>query len=367
MKRTLTLIFLSLTIFSVLLSTSCKHKHAYTEQIIEPTCENQGYTIFSCDCGDNYKSNYVDNLGHTYTENITEPTCESQGYTTFTCSCGNNYKDNYVDAKEHSFYKNVCTACSFNIFDNLENLNYSAVEEDFLDSFVVNVSNNSTQGKLSFGKYGAEILFSQDEIHGNSSYNANHVIKIKSVNGVDHADVFVKFTSYTPQIDKQNFDFTHQIYIVDKTIYSQQPNNLNNMGEFTLNGFSYLTPPTLALVEIATTLSIKSDGEYTGEKRRILFSTLFNFSQSYEQIKQADVLLYYTNLGNYHVVKLTLNETDVENFLYYVYDEDYDLVSFYAKSDSDNLNCFLKPLSADFTIPTDIIDKINDYLSENEN
>ncbi len=39
---------------------------------------------------------------HKYNEVITGPTCTEQGYTTYTCECGDTYIDNYVDATGHA-------------------------------------------------------------------------------------------------------------------------------------------------------------------------------------------------------------------------------------------------------------------------
>ena len=49
--------------------------------------------------------------GH-YTATATKPTCTAQGYTTYTCPCGNSYKDDYTDALGHDYGKGgVCTRC----------------------------------------------------------------------------------------------------------------------------------------------------------------------------------------------------------------------------------------------------------------
>ena len=43
-----------------------KTEHMYEESTVAPTCTEQGYTEYKCkDCGDTYKSDYVDALGHT--------------------------------------------------------------------------------------------------------------------------------------------------------------------------------------------------------------------------------------------------------------------------------------------------------------
>ena len=49
---------------------------------------------------------------HSYATTITAPTCAEQGYTTYTCACGESYVDNYVDATgEHSYENGTCTSC----------------------------------------------------------------------------------------------------------------------------------------------------------------------------------------------------------------------------------------------------------------
>ena len=39
---------------------------------------------------------------HDYNEVVTDPTCEKDGYTTYTCVCGDTHKDDYVDALGHN-------------------------------------------------------------------------------------------------------------------------------------------------------------------------------------------------------------------------------------------------------------------------
>ncbi len=126
----------------------CEHnrKHTvtatceYSEEITEPTCENEGYTTFTCDCGHSYVGNYTNALGHSFgeweyigdgmhacvcmnnAEHIhampcsyaiitTAPTCTEQGYTTYTCVCGHSYVDNYVNATGHDYVDGVCGVC----------------------------------------------------------------------------------------------------------------------------------------------------------------------------------------------------------------------------------------------------------------
>lgn len=50
-------------------------------------------------------------LGHSYVATKTPPTCTNQGYTTYTCKCGDSYKAEYINAS-HKFSKYVCTSCN---------------------------------------------------------------------------------------------------------------------------------------------------------------------------------------------------------------------------------------------------------------
>ncbi len=115
------------------------HVHTYETVVTAPTCTEQGYTTYTCICGESYVSDYTEALnhtvvideaidadcvnngltegshcelcgeiivaqevipayGHTYSSVVTAPTYEFGGYTTYTCSvCGDSYVDNYTD------------------------------------------------------------------------------------------------------------------------------------------------------------------------------------------------------------------------------------------------------------------------------
>ena len=60
---------LSILLFTfMLVLCGCAHSHNYTENVVNPTCTEQGYTEFVCECGEAYKDLYVEALGHTYGE-----------------------------------------------------------------------------------------------------------------------------------------------------------------------------------------------------------------------------------------------------------------------------------------------------------
>ena len=83
--------------------------HDYKSEVTAPTCEERGYTTYTCACGHSYQGDYVAETGHTYSKEVTAPTCTEKGYTTYTCACGHSYVGDYVDTIEHS-YTTVVTA-----------------------------------------------------------------------------------------------------------------------------------------------------------------------------------------------------------------------------------------------------------------
>lgn len=138
--------------------------HSHWADVTEPTCQERGYTTYTCECGDTYVEDYVDALGHVkesdatctedsfcercgellesknghvpgaeatctspqycivcnalldemkkheYETTVIPSTCTEWGYTVFTCRCGDTYNENYTDPLGHSpSGKDVCT------------------------------------------------------------------------------------------------------------------------------------------------------------------------------------------------------------------------------------------------------------------
>lgn len=79
--------------------------HNYVSVITAPTCTEQGYTTYACiRCGVNYKEDFTDALGHLYISSTTEPTCNEQGFTAYTCiRCNDTYKGNFVAELGHDY------------------------------------------------------------------------------------------------------------------------------------------------------------------------------------------------------------------------------------------------------------------------
>ena len=85
-----------------------------------PTCTEAGYTTYTCACGATENRDPVAALGHSHTSSVTNPTCTEAGYTTFTCNCGDTYTDSEVAALGHDYDRSVtaptCTAAGYTTF-----------------------------------------------------------------------------------------------------------------------------------------------------------------------------------------------------------------------------------------------------------
>ena len=126
------------------------HVHVYSEDVTHVTCTTDGFTTYTCACGDSYIGEIVDSIGHDWSDWVTvqEPTeeatgtaesvcagcgavkskvldklipnhthsytgeitkaatCTAEGVKTFTCSCGSSYSEE-IDKISHSYGKSV--------------------------------------------------------------------------------------------------------------------------------------------------------------------------------------------------------------------------------------------------------------------
>ncbi len=153
-KKLLTLLLTLCAAFAIIGFVGCDneqpHTHAYTAQITAPTCTTEGYTTYTCDCGTNYRGDYVNATGHIYAEQVTAPTCENAGYTTYTCVCGDSYEDSYVNATGHTYTIQgtlpTCTEDGDAVYTCDCGYSYEDRRQAFGHSFTNYVSDNDTLG-----------------------------------------------------------------------------------------------------------------------------------------------------------------------------------------------------------------------------
>lgn len=72
----------------VYFTVTAEHIHQYTSTVTPPTCTEQGYTTYTCTCGDSYRSDYTNPLGHSWDAGVvTTPATETApGIKRYTCT-----------------------------------------------------------------------------------------------------------------------------------------------------------------------------------------------------------------------------------------------------------------------------------------
>jgi hypothetical protein len=88
------------------------HIHNPISDVHAPTCDEAGYTSYTCKCGDTYKVDGESAIGHSYQPVVTDPTCTDAGYTTYTCAnCNDSYTADEVTAPGHNYVDGTCSNC----------------------------------------------------------------------------------------------------------------------------------------------------------------------------------------------------------------------------------------------------------------
>ena len=88
-------------------------EHSYEAVVTEPTCTKEGYTTYTCHCGDSYIADQTPALGHDVVlMEKEEPTCELNGYEYYACSrCGGQECTIILEATGHEYEDGSCIHC----------------------------------------------------------------------------------------------------------------------------------------------------------------------------------------------------------------------------------------------------------------
>ena len=130
-----------------------KHEHEYTRVITPPTCEAQGYTTHTCECGDSYVDGYVPVSHELVIHDAKEPTCTEVGYAEyFTCrKCkyttyeeiavlGHKYEEKitrFPTTIHTGILSNICSECGDTHDEEIEAISVTLPRvADFIKSFV---------------------------------------------------------------------------------------------------------------------------------------------------------------------------------------------------------------------------------------
>ena len=100
-----------LTTLLVIGMTSCKsHTHSFDKTVVAPTCNDDGFTIYNCSCGEKYTDDFVEKTGHKpgNWEIMDQPTCESKGSRAQKCSvCEMVLAVLEIDSTDHRWSEGV--------------------------------------------------------------------------------------------------------------------------------------------------------------------------------------------------------------------------------------------------------------------
>ena len=192
--------------------------HNYTEVKVEPTCTKDGYTIKKCTVCGAEKDKVILKASHTYVKGKTvAPTCTEKGYTEYICSaCNNVKKDNFVDAKGHKYSRIGIAATYFNDGNIKEyctvcgNVKEYKVDSKLILNNVTNIKTKVNQNKvtLSWNKV--------NDAYGYVIYRIdnNKLIKIKSTRNTN-----ITFN----QTERANKKYCVKAYVTNGKNYAYSP------------------------------------------------------------------------------------------------------------------------------------------------
>ena len=83
-------------------------QHTYSSKITKyATHLSEGAMTYTCSsCGYSYNAPIAKTPDHAYTHSyVVAPNCKEEGYTVYTCDCGDEYKDNFVEKTSHIYYR----------------------------------------------------------------------------------------------------------------------------------------------------------------------------------------------------------------------------------------------------------------------
>ncbi len=92
-RKFLSFLLSSVLVVGSLVLSACdsgkdSHTHSYSSTDIASTCTQQGYKLYSCSCGNEYRDNYENALGHDFKDYVSDnnATVDSDGTKTSICS-----------------------------------------------------------------------------------------------------------------------------------------------------------------------------------------------------------------------------------------------------------------------------------------
>ncbi len=115
---------------------SKEHEHIYTSVTTDPTCEAQGYTTHTCDCGHSYIDDYKNALGHDISQHeAKEAKCDEVGWEAYEdCSRCDYTTYNEIaklehDISQHEAKEAKCDAVGWEAYEDCSRCDYTTYNE----------------------------------------------------------------------------------------------------------------------------------------------------------------------------------------------------------------------------------------------
>ena len=207
--------------------------HSYNKEVVAPSCEEKGYDLYTCHCGDSYKDNYVEALGHNYGE-VNYAWSSNNLSVTAKRVCSNN--DSHIETETVSATYSVVTSAecekeglgryTSNTFTNSA---FSVQEKEE----VISSKGHKYRGYSVITNPTFTSLGVLENVCANDSSHIER-INIPTLNEKDYkVETVGTETKFIYSINKQKFQFT--VYSYDLNV---EVNN-NNYGEVTASGKVY--------------------------------------------------------------------------------------------------------------------------------
>lgn len=140
-----------------------EHDYTYKTEFVDSTCEEQGYSINYCQCGETSITDYIESLGHSYiVVETVNATCVSEGTNTLECELcggtttevitalgdGHNYEliessELSCETSQYELYE--CIVCEMQKYENI-----SVFEGHQYDSYEIVAATCTTDGKITY-------------------------------------------------------------------------------------------------------------------------------------------------------------------------------------------------------------------------
>ena len=259
MKKKLIIIILSVILAAgsatgIIIAT--RHRHEYNSQITQPTCTEKGYTTYTCECGDTYVDDYIDELNHDeLVHQAQEPTCDDIGWEEYvTCKReGCNYST-YVEIPATGILFNTLSIDGTKVYGKVSNTTteFSFIDEVTVKGSATYVVDNDKDCSSPIASKTVDLLVGDNIFYVLESVGNNVKLYTVTIRRRPVYDVIFE-TNGGNNVEKQ---------IVEEDSFAIQP-TVNKLG-YTLIGWDYdFDTPITKNITITASWEANTDTKYT--------------------------------------------------------------------------------------------------------